>query len=83
VLREAVGGREGITWNRGRFTWRKTKDTTQTDWESMSLGLLNEHLKDPAKQEELIDFYTRPKPGIRKIYLRDEKARGQQEEDAA
>jgi len=41
-----------------------------TDWKSMALGLRNEQTKDPEKRAEILNFYTRPKPGERRIYFK-------------
>lgn len=68
-LKAAIRDHEGLEWPEGKFTWRKTKDGHKTDWESMSLGLLHEFIKDEPAREERINFYTRPIPGYRKIRL--------------
>lgn len=72
-LRDAVKDREGLEWPHGRFTWRRTKDSTQINWEAMAIGLRTCYIKDPDpdKQEEarrtLTEIYTQPKPGVRRI----------------
>jgi len=69
-ITSAIKDSEGLVWEGGKFTWRRTKDSTVTDWKSMALGLRNEQTKDPEKRAEILNFYTRPKPGERRIYFK-------------
>lgn len=82
-LEEAIGEREGLEWPDGKFTWRKTKDGRTTDWESMAIGLMNVHLTDPLAQDELRAFYTRVKPGYRKLRLDSKSLREDNAAEAA
>jgi putative phage-type endonuclease len=82
LIKAAIADKEGLVWPNGKFTWRRIKDSTVTDWESMARGLLNEYVKDKDKREELEQFYTRPKPGYRKIRFEHDDLRGE-EADAA
>jgi hypothetical protein len=68
-IKAAIADCEGLTWDEGKFTWRKTKDGKKVLWEGMARGLLNEYVKDEAKRAELEDFYSIPVPGYRKIRL--------------
>ena len=80
-LREAVGGSEGISWEAGKFTWRKTRDGTWMDWKSMAIALSYNFIKDEEKRRSLEESYLRPKPGERRIYF-SHKAIGEIEEEA-
>jgi putative phage-type endonuclease len=64
-IKLAIGEREGLEWPGGTFTWRRTKDGIEVDWESLGKGLLNE--KDKETAATLLGIYTKPKPGQRKI----------------
>lgn len=70
-LKEAIGDNEGLRWSagEGKFTWKKTKDSKVTDWQSMAIGLRQKFIEDPAERQRLEEFYTRPKPGARRIYF--------------
>ena len=81
-LTEAVGEAEGIAWEAGKFTWRKTRDSTYVDWQSMAIALNYRFIKDEAKRAELQESYVKPKPGYRKIHFDYKAAAGQVEEEA-
>lgn len=67
LIKAAIAEREGLIWTDGKFTWRRTKDSKEIDWQSLALALLTHHHKDDAERLQLIADYTRPKPGYRKI----------------
>jgi hypothetical protein len=67
AIKLAIGTREGLIWDTGKFTWRKTKDKPVTDWQLMALGLMNEFMPDKDKRKELTEFYTRIEEGSRRI----------------
>jgi len=67
LITRAIEDREGLYWPDGSFTWRRTKDQTVTDWESMARGLINAYVPDEEKRKTLIGLYTRTKEGYRKI----------------
>jgi predicted phage-related endonuclease len=71
-IKLAIGDRAGLTWPGGKFTWKLTKDSTLVEWEQLAGVLLERH---PAK-DTLLQEFTRPKPGIRRIYYRS--ARGEE-----
>lgn len=79
-IKGAIKEKEGLEWPDGRFTWRRCKDSQVTDWASLGLGLLNEHVEDRAKREEIIDFYTRPKPGTRRIHFKHKSLKEEEDE---
>lgn len=66
-LKEAIGGREGIAWDGGKFTWRRTKDSTYTDWESLGTALLFNFMKDEKERAQVLAEYARVKEGFRRI----------------
>jgi len=86
-FKAAIGDGEGLCWGGGeyggQFTWRTTKDRKIMDWESMAIGLRNEFVKDPDRRVELEEFYTRTKPGYRRIYFKSAGYAESKEEKAA
>ena len=68
ALKAAIKDREGLRWDEGLFTWRKTKDGEKTDWESMAHWLMHKHVEEPDRPQIIAD-YTTPKPGFRKIRI--------------
>jgi predicted phage-related endonuclease len=78
-LKLAVGEREGLYWPEGKFTWRKTRDQTVTDWESMATGLLHAHVKDAEERETLTGIYRTTKPGPRRVLLESDLLRRRHE----
>jgi predicted phage-related endonuclease len=68
-LKEAIQDREGLEWTGGRFTWRRTKDSTWVDWESMAIGLRTFHIKDEEARAKLTEEYTHIKAGVRRIWF--------------
>jgi predicted phage-related endonuclease len=69
ALKAAVADREGIEFDEGRFTWRRTKDSQWIDWQSLANGLLYGFIADQQKRDEKLAEYTHPKPGYRKIRI--------------
>jgi predicted phage-related endonuclease len=71
LIKQAIGDDEGLRWGGGigRFTWRKPKDSMVIDYKPMAIGLLQEFVKDPAERQEREDFYTHPKPNVRRIHI--------------
>lgn len=76
-IRKAVGEDDGIAWPGGKFTWKRTKDSTKVDWEMLAETLLLS--RAPEERAELLKPHTLVIPGYRRIYfmagaLRDAKA---------
>jgi len=69
AFKEAIQGREGLEWNEGAFTWRKSKDSEVTNWEALAIALLYHHIKDPEARATLLAEYTRTKIGTRRIRI--------------
>lgn len=68
-LKAALGDRAGLRWPGGRFTWKVTKDSITTEWEQLASALL-ERIPNADK---LLEEYTYPKPGVRRIYYKSAK----------
>jgi len=64
-IKLAIADKEGLAWPGGTFTWRRTQDGEEIDWESLGRGLLNE--KDKETAQTLLGLYTQPKPGSRRM----------------
>ena len=67
-IKLAIGDGEGLEWQRGRFTWKATKDTTKTDWERLAQSLLKDYAED--ERAALAHQFTETRPGYRRIYYR-------------
>jgi predicted phage-related endonuclease len=80
-IKGAIKEKEGLTFAGGKFTWRRTKDSQETNWESLGLGLLNAHIPDAEKREAIIDFYTRTKPGARRIYFKHKNLKEEEDDE--
>ena len=67
-LKLAIGESEGLTWARGKLTWKKTKDREETDWRKLA----ESQLAGCSKEERaaLIHPYTHPIAGYRRIDFR-------------
>jgi predicted phage-related endonuclease len=81
-LKSSIAEREGLEWDEGRFTWRRTKDGTWVDWESMALALLHSFIK-PESRAEVEAQYTHVKEGVRRIYCDHDDLRNKPEAEEA
>lgn len=74
---------EGLVWEEGKLTWRRTKDSApKTNWEALALALLQQHVKDDAEQQRLKEFYLLPpKPGARRMLCTHDDLRASHEEE--
>lgn len=66
---DALKGREGLKWPTGQFRWRRTKDSTWVDWESMAIALRTFYVKDEDARIKLTEDYTHTEPGVRRIWF--------------
>ncbi len=83
-IKEWIADREGLEWEDGVFTWRKTKDGETTDWKSMAIALLHNFIKEPEARTAVLADYTKPKPGTRRIRIdHDDLRSAPAEEEAA
>jgi predicted phage-related endonuclease len=89
LLKAAIGENSGLQWKEAaedkdgklkeyvrKLTWRRSKDTTKTDWKALCNDLQNLILnygEDPEAQAALVDKYharnTHPKPGSRRFVV--------------
>lgn len=70
-LKNAIGEAEGLTYSRGKFTWKRTKDHVETDWEELAKSQLVGLSED--QKAAFIEEYTHTVPGSRRIYFRKEE----------
>lgn len=78
-LKKAVGDAAGLSWERGKFTWKKTKDGIETRWEDLARSRI-----EPLPEEErlaLVAQYTGTKAGVRRIHFQDLRRGGESEGD--
>lgn len=67
-LRRACADVEAITWEHGRFSWKKTKDTEFVNWEAIARSLIAAGgLQDSDNVKKLIGAFTAVRPGSRRI----------------
>lgn len=66
-LKLAVGDAEGLKWERGKFTYRNTKDSLVTDWESLASSFMRTYT--PEEREAVVGEFTTSKPGTRRIHF--------------
>lgn len=69
-ITESIGDAEGLEWERGKFTWKRTRDKTVISWDELAKSQLIGF--DAEQQRELIDQYTHTEPGVRRIYFKAE-----------
>jgi predicted phage-related endonuclease len=69
AIKAAIKDCEGLRWEEGTFTWRRTKDSEETNWEALAHGLLVKHVPDPEELKTLLSIHTNTKPGYRKIRI--------------
>ena len=67
ALKLACGDGEGLTWERGLFTWRSTRDSTATDWERLAGSLMRGYNED--ERRALIEEFSKVRPGVRRIHF--------------
>jgi predicted phage-related endonuclease len=66
-IKLAIGNADGLVWPNGKFTWKRTKDSTRVDWESLA-GSLMASLNDSERAAHKAAF-SEVRPGIRRIYF--------------
>ena len=79
LIKLAIREREGLVWFGGKFTWRKTKDRTITNWEAIARGLLTQ--VDPDTREALLSMHTYVKAGYRRVLLDSDLLREKNDDD--
>lgn len=75
-LKLAIATADGLTWARGRLTWKTTKDSEKVDYGRLAKSLLKNYAA--AERQALEHEFTDTKPGVRRLLLRydGEKAKG-------
>lgn len=71
-LTSAVGNHEGLEWPQGKFTWKRTKDRAETNWEELAKEQLTGYSQE--EREALIGQHTHTVAGYRRIHFREEGA---------
>ena len=66
-LKAALKHHDGMEWPRGKFTWKRIKDTRKVDWEELATGLLDQLPADTRAQ--LLQQHTLDIPGYRKVHF--------------
>lgn len=72
-LKQAIGEAEGLSWSRGKLTWKKSKDHAAVNWEELAENQLVGYSKE--EKAALVAQYTETVHGSRRLYFRPEEAR--------
>jgi predicted phage-related endonuclease len=79
-IKLAIKDREGLEWGDGnRFTWRRTKDKTYVDWQSLAIALRTNFIKDEQERANVTELHTRKKEGVRRIYFKSDQFEEEEE----
>lgn len=68
-LTRAIGDHEGLEWAGGKLTWKKARDSSETNWEELAKSQLEGYAADA--RADLIEEYTHVVHGFRRIYFRE------------
>lgn len=60
-LKAAIGDRDGLFCDYGKVTWKKSRDTTRTDWKAV--------IEQIGAPQEIIERNTKTQPGSRRFLL--------------
>lgn len=72
MLKQACGDAEGLAWEQKlKFTWRKSKDTTEVNWENLAEKLLDGFAAD--EKAALIEEHTEIRHGVRRVHFTDKE----------
>jgi predicted phage-related endonuclease len=82
-IKNAIQDREGLQWEGGKFTWRRTKDSHPVGWQAMALALMTNFIKDDETRQRLMAEYTGTEPGTRRIYFKSDECLDAEVDDAA
>jgi predicted phage-related endonuclease len=69
-ITQAIGDHEGLEWDRGKLTWKRTKDRRFVNWEGLAKSQIRTYSEQ--EQKDFIQEYTLAKPGYRRIHFNDE-----------
>jgi len=81
-LKDAIADHEGLMWDEGKITWRRTKDGSTVDWESLALALLCKYVPE-SERGALETQYTSSKPGTRRMLCSHDDLRSARTNEAA
>lgn len=71
-ITQAIGNAEGLHWARGKFTWKKPKDSSEIKWEELAQSQLVGFSAE--EKAAFIEQYTHTIQGSRRIYFREQAA---------
>lgn len=66
----AIGDGEGLEWDRGKFTWKLTKDRRFVNWKELAEDRIKTY--SAQEQKDFVAKYTSTKPGYRRINFNGE-----------
>jgi len=67
LLKERIGDAQGLRFPEGRFTWKKSRDRSETNWEELAQSLLDGMAQD--EKDGWIEQHTHPRRGERRIHF--------------
>lgn len=71
AIQTRMGPASAIRGDGFRVTWRRTRESHHTDWESIADGLLRQLPED--QRAALVGIHTETRPGSRRFVVREEK----------
>jgi hypothetical protein len=81
-IKLAIADKEGLTFPGGKFTWRRTKDQEEINWEGLVYTLMHLHVPAKADRDKLYADHTTLKEGTRRIRI-DHPSLKKEKESAA
>lgn len=72
-ITQSIADHEGLEWQGGKLTWKRTKDRSLTNWHELAADQLAKLAEE--ERTACIQRYTRIDPGYRRIYFREEVAK--------
>lgn len=74
-IKKAIGNDEGLRWEGGRLTWRRSRDSARIDWRALAEALLGVYVRDADADRVIRREYTKQRAGSRRMYLDSERYR--------
>jgi predicted phage-related endonuclease len=71
-IKEAIAEAEGLSWARGRFTWKCTKDSQLIDWHRLAESLMRGY--NAEERAATVAEYSETRPGIRRVHFSSKEA---------
>lgn len=78
-LIERIAWSEGLKWQHGKMTYKRTRDRTETNWQGLALSQLEGYTQE--EKRVFIDQYKETKWGYRRIYFKDDRDQEGEEAD--